>query len=325
MFLSTTALAAYGLAAFTGNTIWSATGFGHAIFYLLVYQIADFMGFMVTSTLKYTILLQTVALMPSLIFVYSTNFKNIWSHFHWKIVVPMLVPEASLVYFGQYVQKFTDESKIRLIIGGFVLIVASLKIFQNCYLSGFGQKKEAPEEENTEDLENSKLTKNEKQTQNSVQTEPTEDNTEIVYPKFMLIWVILVGCCAGFLGGLIGASGPPLIIFFLFFSFPKGIVRTTGFACTTNNLIARIVSYLLTEPPQDGDYWSMHNSEADNHGSWFLLEDWVLYSGIAVFSVLGTVVGSQFHKRLTPGSLDNILIFMLVVCALLMLAKGVVG
>lgn len=307
MYVSWSTFISYCLAAFTGNTIWSATGFGHAIFYLLIFQIADFLGLMDSTTLKYTILLQTIALMPSLIYVYSTNFKNIWKHFHWKIVVPMLIPEASLVYLGQFVQKFVSESKIRLIIGGFVLIVASLKIFQNLFM-----KDNVPKNEDKEENETTNLNKIEKH-QNE------EDEDSLNYPKFMLVWVILVGCCAGFLGGLIGASGPPLIIFFLFYTFPKGVVRTTGFATTTNNLIARVISYLITEPPTD-DYWTKH--EVSSLNSWFLKEDWFLYSGIAIFSVLGTILGGFFHKKLTPGKLDNILIVMLFVCAGMMLTKG---
>ena len=306
MHVSSQTFISYCLAAFTGNTIWSATGFGHAIFYLLIYQIADFLNLMESTTLKYTILLQTVALMPSLIYVYSTNFKNIWKDFHWKIVLPMLIPEASLVYFGQYVQKFVSESKIRLIIGGFVLIVASLKIFQNLFM-----KDKTPEKEDENDYETKNL--------NEVEKNQDDDENAVNYPKFMLIWVILVGCCAGFLGGLIGASGPPLIIFFLFFTFPKGVVRTTGFATTTNNLIARVISYLLTQPPQN-DYWTKH--QVSSVDSWFIKDDWILYSGIALFSVLGTILGGFFHKKLTPGKLDNILIVMLFVCAGMMLAKG---
>ena len=307
MYTSNSAFISYCVAAFTGNTIWSATGFGHAIFYLLIYQVTDFLGLMTSTTLKYTILLQTIALMPSLLFVYTTNFKNIWKDFHWRIIVPMLIPEASLVYLGQYVQKFTDESLIRLIIGGFVLVVASLKIIQNL------SNKKVPDNENEiENVEEGKLTNS------------NLNKESIKYPKFMVPVVITVGCGAGFLGGLIGASGPPLIIFFLFFSFPKGIIRTTGFVTTTNNLIARILSYLLTKPPQTDDYWSKH-IENNSYESWFLKEDWPLYFGIAVCSILGTVVGSSLHKKLTPGKLDNILIFMLVVCSCLMLTKGILG
>ena len=102
---------------------------------------------------------------------------------------------------------------------------------------------------------------------------------------------------------LFGAKGPPLITFFLIFPTPKGIVRTSGMATTTVNMIGRIMSYGLTKPPQIDDYWTRNGLE--NSNSWFVREDWPLYAAMAVLSLFGCYLGTKLHDRIKADRFDH--------------------
>lgn len=121
---------------------------------------------------------------------------------------------------------------------------------------------------------------------------------------------------------LFGAKGPPLITFFLIFPTPKGIVRTSGMATTTVNMIGRIISYGLTKPPQIDDYWTRNGLESSN--SWFVREDWPLYAAMAVLSLFGCYLGTKLHDRIKADRFDVYLILLLVLCAVAMISKSLV-
>ena len=62
--------------------------------------------------------------------------------------------------------------------------------------------------------------------------------------------------------GLVGARGPPLILFFLFTSYPRDIVRSNQMVVRTVNVSVRLITYALSSPGptythggDDGDDW----------------------------------------------------------------------
>ena len=120
------------------------------------------------------------------------------------------------------------------------------------------------------------------------------------------ILTLVAGGCAGFLGGLCGIQGPPLILYFLHpphpISFDKITQRATG-ACITGMIaIVRIVYYLV---------------EALSLGkeSFFNRSDWFLYVCIIGSSLLGVAVGDQLFERMknSQSTIRKILSVLLLV------------
>ena len=241
MYISIETFIVYSISAILASLIWAITGFGSAIMLLLLYQLADFTPLMESTTLKYTLVLHCVCLVPNMAFMLLTHFNEFRKTFYWRLVIPLIIGEAGLVYLGQYVQKHTETDIIRIIIGILVLIVAFLKILKIC-IDKYKKKNDSEVQENSDG-------NNE------------EENETYQEPPYLILWALFIGILAGFLGGLLGAKGPPLITFFLIFPTPKGIIRTTGMATTTVNLIGRIISYAVTKPPELDDYWSRHGLE----------------------------------------------------------------
>jgi len=162
-------------------------------------------------------------------------------------------------------------------------------------------------------------------------------------PNVIIIYALLTGSLAGFLGGLVGAEGPALIFFFLIFKYDKSIVRTVGMITAITNITGRIIMYLFTDPPEDWPVGGTSNNNSTNSTEldttpkndiasnselqrigWFILEDWPVYLALIGTSVVGAFIGSKLYKKVTQGRFDNILTGLLVVCGLAMTAKPVV-
>lgn len=60
---------------------WSVTGIGHAIIFLFLYQFIDFSAVFQISTLKYAIMIQSIAIFSSIIYILIINFKHGWRKF----------------------------------------------------------------------------------------------------------------------------------------------------------------------------------------------------------------------------------------------------
>jgi len=68
-------------------------------------------------------------------------------------------------------------------------------------------------------------------------------------PRLSTGFMLLSGLASGFLGGIIGVRGPPLIIFFFFFEYPKAQVKANGAVIAAVNTVIRIVTYTFKSPP----------------------------------------------------------------------------
>ena len=219
--------------------------------------------------------------------IYILFFKiDLKKYFYAKLVVPIVLAEGCLVYFGQYCHRLVETKYIRLIIGVLVMVVALIRLALNY----FSRKR-------------------------SEQTD-IENDPEAVpnYPNITL-YATLTGCITGFSGGLIGMKGPPLIIFFLIFPFPKTIIRATGVLASLVNVIVRIIVYCSTVPPELD--WPKPSDR------WFIGEDWPIYVALLVASVVGCVFGDRLFSKVSQGKFDFILTVLLFVCGGSMLLKSV--
>merc|ERR1719223_1953874 len=95
-------------------------------------------------------------------------------------------------------------------------------------------------------------------------------------------WTIIAGAASGFLGGLCGIRGPPIILYFLHAPvlFMKDHQRATGACITFTNVVMRILYYVNKITFFDKTHT-------------FQTGSWVLYVSIIVSSNIGVLVGSK--------------------------------
>ena len=127
----------------------------------------------------------------------------------------------------------------------------------------------------------------------------------------VFFWIILAGFASGFLGGLIGVCGPPLIIFFFFFEYPKSQIKANGTIVAIINVVIRVVTYIVRLPP--GSYPSKN---------WFTGEDKYLYIFVSIIGALGAPVGLWLSKHINQARLKMVLACILIINGVTMIATG---
>lgn len=120
-------------------------------------------------------------------------------------------------------------------------------------------------------------------------------------------YTIVVGATSGFLGGLCGIRGPPVILYFLYppVYFDKHQQRATAVCMSASNVVMRVLYYLF-------DVLVLKRT------NYFDRSDWGLYLVIVICSLWGCYVGSELFGHLS-GSRDTIrsvLAVLLLLCGL---------
>ena len=140
MIITYTELTVYCLSSIAANTCFYMTGFGNAIIFLIIYQIADFASLMSDLTLKYGLLLQSLNLALTLP-VYIVTTVKLKENFLPKLMVPMVLSDCGMLYVGQMVQKRLETKMIRLVIGGLVLVgFGGIGVYRHSFFSNYNIK-----------------------------------------------------------------------------------------------------------------------------------------------------------------------------------------
>jgi uncharacterized membrane protein YfcA len=130
----------------------------------------------------------------------------------------------------------------------------------------------------------------------------------------VIFWMVAAGFLSGFLGGIIGVRGPPLIIFFFIFEYPKVEVKANGTVIATVNLLIRIFTYMFKPPP-----------EAYASDSWFVKEDTWLYLAVAVAGLLASPIGIFISRYLNkPHLYKAALAALLIVNGITMITVAII-
>lgn len=144
------------------------------------------------------------------------------------------------------------------------------------------------------------------------------DNEEIQLGASALFWTLFAGAASGFLGGLCGIRGPPIILYFLHPPFPvsftKKTQRATGACITFTNVAMRVAYYLIDTMAFDGE-------------GYLESSDWVLYAAIIISSVLGVLVGSKLFEYMKDSktTVRGILAIFLLLCGVSLLMSSFMG
>lgn len=117
-----------------------------------------------------------------------------------------------------------------------------------------------------------------------------------------LFWAAIAGFAAGCLGGSIGASGPPVVIFTSLQPWTKSEIKTTLVAFFTITSFAIVAFYLIND--------------------FFTAEVLKFFVWCAIPLVLGVLTGSSLYGRITDESYRNAVLWLLFVLGILMLFKG---
>jgi len=127
-------------------------------------------------------------------------------------------------------------------------------------------------------------------------------------------WTTIAGATSGFLGGLCGIRGPPIILYFLHSPvvFTKESQRATGVCITFTNVTMRIVYYIINTLLFD----QAHDFES---------RDWGLYLSIIVCSNLGVLVGSELFEYMKDSriTIKSILAIFLLLCGVSLILSSV--
>eukprot|EP01025_Chloroclados_australasicus_P045089 TRINITY_DN4918_c0_g2_i12.p1 TRINITY_DN4918_c0_g2~~TRINITY_DN4918_c0_g2_i12.p1 ORF type:complete len:413 (+),score=38.39 TRINITY_DN4918_c0_g2_i12:514-1752(+) len=116
-----------------------------------------------------------------------------------------------------------------------------------------------------------------------------------------LFVLMLSGSLAGFLGGMVGIQGPPLMYGFQYLQLPKNVARGNMAVVTLTNI--GIIVYI---------YFGA-----------FYPEYWLVYTTDALLGVVGLVAGSYFSKYLTSQSYYHVLMGLMFFAATVLFLRGV--
>lgn len=196
--------------------------------------------------LKYAVFIQNMALIV-------VNPCILWSvglklNYKMELVLPFIPVQFIGTLVGQYLHKYTPVSILKLVIGFLTILIGAKHAFNICKSS---KEKENPEEGLVIESENSCL-------------------------KKVVIFMLMTGFLAGFLGGLVGVAGPPLMIFFLFFDYSSDEIRANVALISLINTCTRLMLYAVSSPPESAAY-----------STWFTKEDLSLYISVALAGILG--------------------------------------
>mmetsp|Transcript_23400 Transcript_23400/g.55456 ORF Transcript_23400/g.55456 Transcript_23400/m.55456 type:complete len:291 (+) Transcript_23400:124-996(+) len=249
--------------------------------------------------------------------------------------------------FGQYCQTKISASWIKVVVGTVVVIVVLYKIILDILAAARQRRRREQEQQEklasptngTEANETTTLLEKGSTTPTAITpdntTDGNDDSRDRYYHGFSVVrirlWGILLGGSSGFLGGLIGMRGPPLMIFFLAFPFPKSETRAVGAIMLCLNMILRIGYYIVSDVVVAGLVSQNDNVDTDSHDiiakngghhRWFFREEWVLYVGVIVSGTVAIFIGDWVHHKLDQNTFQRALALLLVATGIVNIWKG---
>jgi len=125
-----------------------------------------------------------------------------------------------------------------------------------------------------------------------------------------IFYTLLAGAFSGFLGGLCGIRGPPIILYFLHppapVQFTKKSQLATGVVITFCNVAVRVVYYFSATVDQAAK------------SATFESNDWNVYISVFICSIIGVLIGSEAfnHMKDSRPKIRAILSIFLLICGL---------
>lgn len=132
-----------------------------------------------------------------------------------------------------------------------------------------------------------------------------EETSDAPLTTWGKVYTLLVGATSGFLGGLCGIRGPPVILYFLYppVCFDKNEQRSTALCMSSTNAAMRAVYYVV-------DVFIRRQA------NYFSKSEWGLYLSIVICSLLGSFVGAELFEILKDSreTIRTVLAVLLLMC-----------
>jgi uncharacterized membrane protein YfcA len=310
----------YILCSFIANVGSAITGYGQALIFVFVYTVFDIFGMMVDCQpndlcgVKYAVCLQTLSLVGSVpLLMYQSNPAKHANRYLLTTLIPVTLVSTP---FGQWCQDYVSSSVIRLVVGVVVTAVVGYELYKLC------KQRRVP---NTEETPITATPTTELTPLLSVTEDKTDDEKDPLLHGFtrssIFIWGVVLGFLSGFLGGLIGMRGPPLMIFFLQFPFPKGEARSIGAILLLLNMVLRMGYYLFQD--YQHDHAQQYGADSSTTKWFYWKSSWHLYVGIVVAGVLGVPIGDCIHHRMDQSNFRLALAIILAFSGVVNIVKAV--
>ena len=138
----------------------------------------------------------------------------------------------------------------------------------------------------------------------------TQMNAEVLNGLSIRFWGAMAGFFSGFLGGLVGIRGPPLMVFFLMYPFPKNVIRANSMIILVVNILIRITYYIVED------------LSGVRELSWFEARLWYLYLSVIICGLLGVPLGQYVAARINQHQFKLVIAFMLLLSGVSNIVKG---
>jgi serine/threonine protein phosphatase PrpC len=135
-----------------------------------------------------------------------------------------------------------------------------------------------------------------------------------------IAWTLGAGFCSGFLGGLCGIPGPPILLYFMYpphpVSFNKHTQRACGVTISFVNVTTRMVYYVVSWASGESDELGNDRSATENV---------VYFFSIILSSIIGVLIGEQLFKLIEDSRtlVKSILTALLLVAGVSLLISSI--
>ena len=283
--------------------------------------------------IKDAVFYQSLALFSALPILLYQSREIIREHRNKSLLITFMPATAIGTPIGNYLQEHIPSDIVRLVVGIIICIALGNALRNLVPESSFYKKlkgKDSGDDDNDDNeemrekdrpdgevslqkIEDNSDSKDDAKTLND---RPTSENRGVLIDVDLLnstslrIGGVVAGLLSGFLGGLVGLRGPPLMVFFLSFPFPKNVIRANSMLILVVNSVIRICYYVVED------------LSGTKELSWFQSDLWYLYVCVIVFGVLGIPLGQAVANRMDQNQFKLVIAFMLFISGLTNIIKG---
>ena len=294
--------------------------------------------------IKDAVFYQTIALACGLVIMVFNNWKIIKEHRSKELLITFIPATIIGTPTGNILQEYLPSDIVKVICGVLICIalgnslrnlIPETQLYKKYVLkedieaddtvkpvqeANHNEEKQASDAEanvegegdNAEPSEDDDIEQGQEEDKVEEPKKEASDSLDVSVMKNcnMKIYSFIAGFLSGFLGGLAGIRGPPLMVFFLIFPFPKNIVRANSIIILIVNIVMRVVFYIIQDV------------SGQREMSWFQSDLWYLYVCVALFGVLGVPIGSYIANRINQNQFKLVIALMLFLSGISNLVKG---
>jgi len=292
-------------AAFFANFGMSFSGWwDHGIWWALIYVIGVLAGAMDCEEceIQNALFHQAIAIGAGLPIILWSLRATIKEHHYMPFILVFGIATAGGTPIGKYLHSYALGTNIIFIATGAVSILTEINLI--CKMKGEAAAAAAAKEE-VKDEE----AKNEEKDADEVDLKGTKP----------LAMGFATSLLSGYLGGMCGVRGPPLLVLAKVFSLPKPIIQAHASILLAVNVYTRLIWYACVVKFKSVEEW------AEGSGlEWHYMGQGYLYFFTAGFGIIGTVLGLFAASKIDAEKFKPFLAPLLLIGGILNLVQGII-